>query len=599
MIMWLKRAIAFGLTTRSMFFLVLLSLLTTIAEVFGLGMFFPIFQFIQEEGNINSLIESSFIWKEIIDLSTVLNINITLGLLLFAAFSFFIMRQVLIYIRVVYTASISYRITMKLRNQMFKHYINADMNFYDKFSIGNLVNAMTTEMTSAIIGIMAPLGFVSMLIMGFIYTILLLFISWEMTVIVIVVLLIVIQAPRVWIQESKIMGRDLAGVNTSLSEFLVSRLKSPRLVRLSGMGTNESYDFVKLTKSQYIYSLQGTILSSRTEGVMEPLVIGLSFIFLFVSYNFFNIGIEIIGLYLVIMVRITPLVKGLVLQWQRIKRYIGSIEVVEDRINTMRQFKEKSNGNKKLLNCKKGIYFEKVYYKYFDSNTCALNNITLEFVAGECTALVGPSGSGKSTLIDLIPYIRKPYKGRVIIDNDDISVFDLKSLRSGIAYVSQSAQIFKGSIINHIKYGSLNASQEEVLMASKLAGSDDFIKDLPDQYDTMLDEDGVNLSGGQRQRLDIARALVEKSTILILDEPTSGLDFESRVKLKSSLDSIRLNTNITIIIVTHDLPSIVDADKIVILNSGKIEAMGKHDKLICINDWYNEACKIKAPSHYR
>jgi len=209
------------------------------------------------------------------------------------------------------------------------------------------------------------------------------------------------------------------------------------------------------------------------------------------------------------------------------------------------------------------------------------------------TAIVGASGSGKSTLIDLLPRLRLPIGGVIKIDGESIEKYRLKSLRQLISYVPQSPQIFDGTVRNHILYGKSDATDEEVQEAVYLSGSKEFINQLPKGLKTNLGEDAVKLSGGQRQRLDLARALVGKAKILILDEPTSNLDAESEERFKQVLSKIRKDTNTTIIIVAHRLASIVDANQIVILNQGVVEAIGKHAELLKQQGWYAKAWKIQ------
>ena len=203
--------------------------------------------------------------------------------------------------------------------------------------------------------------------------------------------------------------------------------------------------------------------------------------------------------------------------------------------------------------------------------------------------MVGPSGSGKSTLIDLLPRLRSPTKGFIHVDGVNINNFTLRSVRQLISYAPQFPQIFNGTVKSHILYGKINATNEEVLEAAHLAGAESFIDKLPNGFDTILGDDAVKLSGGQRQRLDLARALVRKAPILIFDEPTSNLDAESEEIFKQVLGEIRKETNTTIIIVSHRLASIIDADKIIVLNQGKVEMSGVHSKLLSQDGWYAKA----------
>ncbi|MBT4730519.1 ATP-binding cassette domain-containing protein [Candidatus Woesearchaeota archaeon] len=255
----------------------------------------------------------------------------------------------------------------------------------------------------------------------------------------------------------------------------------------------------------------------------------------------------------------------------------------------MQESTENDTGLVVLNKLERSIEFDNVSYRYPLAKSDALKNINIKIKANEMIALVGPSGSGKSTLIDLLPRLRQPKEGFIKIDGVNIEKNTLKSIRELIAYVPQSPQIFNGTVEAHIRYGKGDATDEEVQKSAHLAGAKEFIDQLSEGFDTVLGEDAIRLSGGQRQRLDLARALVKKVPILILDEPTSNLDVESEERLKSVLEKIRNDTDITIIIVTHRLASVVDFDKIIVLNKGLVESVGGHSKLLKERGWYGNA----------
>ncbi len=569
-------------------------MVATITEVFGIGIFLPIFQFIRFEGDIKSLIEDSPIWDYIINTFAYVGIDTSLLSLLIVAFIFFLSRQVFTYFRLVYYSAITQRIIQVQRNRIFDKYLKADTSYHDSVPVGNLVNLVTTEINRAVTGIMAPMVMIVYIIVLFFYVFILVFLSWEMTVSSIFILLLASGAPNLWIKKSKQIGRKLVSANTLMSEFLVGRLQSPRLVRLSGTEIAEKDEYKKLTMSQRKHFVFTSILQHRTEVAMEPIVIGLSLTFLYFSYTTLHLKIEIIGLYLVIVLRLLPVIKGVLSSWQTVQTCMGSIEIVEKKLKDMSDSVEVDLGVLSFIPLEKFIQMKNVIYRYPTSKTDTLTNINIKFKAGEMTALVGPSGSGKSTLIDLIPRLRTTSNGVITFDGIDIEKYTLKTLRKAISYVPQSPQIFNGKIKDHILYGNVNATEEEIIEAAQLAGAEGFINKLPYGFDTIIGENAVKLSGGQRQRLDLARALVSKASILILDEPTSNLDAESEWEFKQVITKIRKETKTTIIIVAHRLASVSDVDNIIVLNNGEVEASGMHVELLGQSKWYANAWRMQS-----
>jgi ABC-type multidrug transport system fused ATPase/permease subunit len=591
--MWLQRVLKFGFTFKNIFAIISLSLISTLTEIFGIGIFLPVFQYIRENGNVNALAQDSVLWEYLIRFFDFIRLDVSLLYLLIAAFLFFGVKQIFLFIRMVYLGALTHRVTKAQRDKMFNRYLDADTTYHDKMPVGNLVNAMTTELNSAMAGILAPLDLIVGLIMMISYMVFLSFLSWEMTLASLVILLVASRLPKAWIRKSAQVGRFLAESNTKMSSFLVERIKSPRLVRLAGTTYAEKKDFFNLTRSQQKHSVSGIILSSKTDVVIEPVVIALSLTFLYVAYTYIQMSIEEIGLYLLIVLRLMPVAKISLMRWQKMQAFLGSIEIVLNRLNAMQEAKEVDRGNRKLDHFKNSIELKNVSFQYANADESAIKNISISFPKGQMVALVGASGSGKSTLIDLLPALRIPSSGGISIDGIELSQYSLAAIRSAIAYAPQSPQIFDGTVENHIRYGKPDASEEEIQQAAKLAGAEEFINNLPNGYHTHLGEDAVNLSGGQRQRLDLARALVRNAAILILDEPTSNLDAESEDKFKQALIRIRKETETSIIIVAHRLAGIADADNIIVLDKGSVESQGTHRELQNIDGWYAKAWKMQ------
>ena len=243
------------------------------------------------------------------------------------------------------------------------------------------------------------------------------------------------------------------------------------------------------------------------------------------------------------------------------------------------------------------IRFQDVSFTYPSrKNKKAVEKLNIDFPACKMTALVGPSGAGKSTIIDLLPRLREPTSGQILFDDQNLNQLEITSLRNSIAYLSQTTLVLNTTITDHIRYGNSKASDEAVREAAQLAQAHDFIEALPEKYNTLLGQRGVKLSGGQRQRLDLARALLQKAPVLILDEPTSNLDAESEMLFRSALMEIRQQHSTTIIIVAHRLSTILDADQIIVLLDGQIDAVGTHDEVTESSDWYRSAFSTQSIS---
>jgi ABC-type multidrug transport system fused ATPase/permease subunit len=224
-----------------------------------------------------------------------------------------------------------------------------------------------------------------------------------------------------------------------------------------------------------------------------------------------------------------------------------------------------------------------------------LNGISFTAKEGETIALVGSSGSGKSTIANLLLRFYNPDQGTILLDGTNIQEIDLTTYRKQIAYVPQEVILFAGSIADNIAYGKVGASQDEIESAARKANAYDFIMSFPDKWDTLVGERGIQLSGGQRQRIAIARAVLKNPAILILDEATSSLDSESEQLVQDALDKLMIGR--TSIVIAHRLSTIRDADKIVVLNQGKIVEQGKHAELLAIEQgFYEKLIKMQTGS---
>ena len=229
------------------------------------------------------------------------------------------------------------------------------------------------------------------------------------------------------------------------------------------------------------------------------------------------------------------------------------------------------------------IEFENVEFGY-DKDTKVLKGVSFTANQNEVTALVGSSGCGKTSILRLISRLYDYDLGSIKISDIDIKNISTKSLFSKISIVFQEVTLFNSSVLENIRIGNLNATDEEVKNAARLANCEEFVEKLPNGYDTIIGENGATLSGGERQRISIARAFLKNSPIIILDEIAASLDVENEKKIQESLNKLTMNK--TVVIISHRLKSIENVDKIVVLNDGKVEAFGKHKELLSISKTY-------------
>ena len=270
------------------------------------------------------------------------------------------------------------------------------------------------------------------------------------------------------------------------------------------------------------------------------------------------------------------------------KNFNISCERVFSIVNN-KEFKKEKFGTEKLENVEGNFEFKNVSFGYNDN--LVLKNLNLKIKSGNTSAIVGKSGSGKTTIFNLLCKLYNINSGSIYIDGKDINTLDEKSIRGNITIINQNPYIFNMSIKDNLRLVKKNVTNKEIIDACKLACLDEYIETLPDKYDTIVGEGGVNLSGGQRQRLAIARALIQNTKIILFDEATSALDNETQSKIQTAIDNLK--GNYTIIIIAHRLSTIVNCNKIFILEDGKITDSGTHQELLKSNKYYKKLCETE------
>jgi ATP-binding cassette subfamily B protein len=506
----------------------------------------------------------------------------------------YVLRGVFDYIVAYWGHTLGVRMEADMRRDLFTHLQKLSFRFYDKHRTGQLMSRVTTDLFD--ITELAHHGpedlFISLVtIIG--AFIVMLTISWPLALVLIVlvpvgVAFMMLQRKRMMSASKKVKERT-AGINAGLESSISG-------ARVAKAFTNEAYEIDKFMESNEQFKRsKGDFYSAM--GIFSS---GMGFF-----TNLFNIAVIAVGGYLIMqkhfdyvgLVTFTLYV-GVFLQ--PIRRLAAFMEVFTSGGAGFKRFRELMDEepditdapNAPELNDVRGdIEFDNVSFAYND-HTRVLQNLNLRIGAGKTLALVGPSGGGKTTLCHLIPRFYEATDGTIRIDGKDIKSVTLLSLRRNIGIVSQDVFLFAGTVKENIRYGRIDATDEEIVEAAKRAEIHDMIMEMENGYDTPVGERGVRLSGGQKQRIAIARIFLKNPPILILDEATSSVDTQTEKLIQEALNTLKENK--TTIIIAHRLSTIQDADQIVVIKEGSIVEKGKHSDLLKLEGLYCELCKTQS-----
>lgn len=505
----------------------------------------------------------------------------------------FLLKNLFLYLSFFNLAYVRSAVVRDIRERIYQHILRLPLGYFNKEKRGDTISRFTNDVKEVEWSLLGVIELYFKHPVAILIPLVALFsISYKLTLFVLIVLPVsgyLISRVGKKLKHAAQAGQEKM---SEVLSHLEESLHGIKIIKAFSAGADKNERFktlnddhfkqmVKLHRKEFLASPISEFMGSI---VMSAILVYSGYLILMTDSGLtpeFLIG------YIAMFSQLLPPAKAISEAFFRLKKGGASLERINEVITTPT---EKDSNGVTSISFEKSIELKDVTFSYGDAKV--INRINLEIKKGETVALVGPSGGGKSTLVDLIPRFHELDSGSISIDGTDIKAIDLKKLRSLMGIVTQDAILFNDTAANNIKMGDYYLSGDQIMDAAKVANAHQFIREMPDSYNTNLGEKGSNLSGGQRQRMSIARAVAKEPPILILDEATSALDTESEKMVQDALEKVMKNR--TSIVIAHRLSTIQNADKIVVLDKGEIVEEGTHQSLLNQNGVYKRLVDLQA-----
>jgi len=490
-------------------------------------------------------------------------------------------------------AWVSNKVVLDLRNAMFARLLVLPTRYYDDHSSGVLISKIAydvTGVTSAATSVLTVLVRDTLAAVGLLGW--LVYLNWRLTLVTLIIAPGVAIVVKVFSKRMRRMSQEALRAQADVTHVLQESINCHREVRIFGGQEYEVRRFDRSNQKQRGYNMRQTVAASATVPIVQVFVsiavaVIISIALQQSAANELSVGAFVS--FLTAMLMLLSPIKHLTEVTSPLQRGLASAESVFELLD---ERAEEDTGDRVLPRARGRVEYERVSFAYPGSGREALDDVSLRIEPGETIALVGASGGGKTTFVNLLPRFYEVTGGRILIDGIDTREITLASLRANVALVSQDVTLFNDTVAANIAYGrSGGASRAELESTARAAHALDFVREMPQGFDTLIGEDGVRLSGGQRQRLAIARALLKDASILLLDEATSALDSESERHVQAAL--VELMRGRTTIVIAHRLSTIEHADRIVALQRGRIVETGNHAELLARNGVYARLYRIQ------
>ena len=485
------------------------------------------------------------------------------------------------------------KVIIDVRSILFRKFQKMPLSYYDKQQTGTVMSYITNDvaaMQSAIVNNLIEMVTEASILIGSL--VMMVYLDWRLSLLTLMTIPLVGYAMKIFGRKLKSSGSLIQERMADITSMLQESISAIRVVKSF---VRETYE-IKRFDEQNVLNFQAAMKNVKLMSLLTPTVeflaaVAVTFIVWFGGYEVVNETItagELVA-FLTYAVNLANPVKRLSRVYGAIQKAMAAAERVFDVMDMDEQIKDGPD-SKVLPKIEGKVVFDNVTFSYKEGQA-ALSNVSLTAEPGQMIALVGPSGSGKSTIANLIPRFYDIDSGSISIDGYDVREVTTDSLREQIGLVPQETMLFSTTVMENIRYGRLDATDEEIIEASKAANADEFIQELPEGYNTKIGERGLNLSGGQRQRLAIARAILKNPRVLILDEATSALDTESEKIVQDALDKLMVGR--TSFVIAHRLSTIFNADQIFVVENGHVIEHGTHEELLAKDGLYSNLYNIQ------